>query len=142
MVPAMTKGFSILFMVRIDARPNAHADNKLAVINRQRLLKCLNNTYPSRPDGFATLSTRENDGEFVAAPPRGKTERLDRRLQERSSLGQGGQRPLRHDDVHLADEDLAELVKGHVASDLHQRGKLRIDGDVRLAHKLGLFKGL
>jgi 3-hydroxyacyl-CoA dehydrogenase/3a,7a,12a-trihydroxy-5b-cholest-24-enoyl-CoA hydratase len=42
----------------------------------------------------------------------------------------------------LADEDLKELVKGHLASDLHQRGKLRVDGDVRFAHKLGLFKGL
>jgi 3-hydroxyacyl-CoA dehydrogenase/3a,7a,12a-trihydroxy-5b-cholest-24-enoyl-CoA hydratase len=42
----------------------------------------------------------------------------------------------------LADEDLSELTKGHSASDLHQRGKLRVDGDVRLAHKLGLFKGL
>ncbi|MEO5729823.1 MAG: SCP2 sterol-binding domain-containing protein [Byssovorax sp.] len=42
----------------------------------------------------------------------------------------------------IADEDLAELVKGHLASDLHQRGKLRVDGDVRIAHKLGLFKGL
>ncbi len=42
----------------------------------------------------------------------------------------------------LADEELPELVKGHAASDLHQRGKLRVDGDVRFAHKLGLFKGL
>jgi 3-hydroxyacyl-CoA dehydrogenase/3a,7a,12a-trihydroxy-5b-cholest-24-enoyl-CoA hydratase len=44
--------------------------------------------------------------------------------------------------LRLADEDLTELVKGHSASDLHQRGKLRVDGDVRVAHKLGLFKGL
>ena len=42
----------------------------------------------------------------------------------------------------LADEVLSELVKGHVTSDLFQRGTLRVDGDVRLAHKLGLFKGL
>ena len=42
----------------------------------------------------------------------------------------------------LADEDLKELVRGSEASDLHQRGKLRVDGDVRIAHKLGLFKGL
>ncbi len=42
----------------------------------------------------------------------------------------------------LADEVLPELVKGHLASDLFQRGALRVDGDMRLAHKLGLFKGL
>jgi 3-hydroxyacyl-CoA dehydrogenase/3a,7a,12a-trihydroxy-5b-cholest-24-enoyl-CoA hydratase len=44
--------------------------------------------------------------------------------------------------LRLADADLSELVKGSDASDLHQRGKLRVDGDVRIAHKLGLFKGL
>jgi 3-hydroxyacyl-CoA dehydrogenase/3a,7a,12a-trihydroxy-5b-cholest-24-enoyl-CoA hydratase len=42
----------------------------------------------------------------------------------------------------LADDVLPELVRGHLASDLFQRGALRVDGDMRLAHKLGLFKGL
>ena len=28
------------------------------------------------------------------------------------------------------------------ARDLYQHGKLRVDGDVRLAHKLGFFKDL
>src|SRR5450755_4322282 len=68
-------------MFRIDARPDTHADNKLAAIDRQRLLKGLNNTHPGRLDVFAALSTGENDGEFVATQPRSKTERLDCRLQ-------------------------------------------------------------
>jgi 3-hydroxyacyl-CoA dehydrogenase/3a,7a,12a-trihydroxy-5b-cholest-24-enoyl-CoA hydratase len=42
----------------------------------------------------------------------------------------------------LAEEDLVALVKGTPAVDLHQRGKLRIDGDVRPAHKLAIFKDL
>jgi 3-hydroxyacyl-CoA dehydrogenase/3a,7a,12a-trihydroxy-5b-cholest-24-enoyl-CoA hydratase len=42
----------------------------------------------------------------------------------------------------LAEEDLLALVKGASAASLHQQGKLRIDGDVRPAHKLGFMKDL
>jgi (3R)-3-hydroxyacyl-CoA dehydrogenase / 3a,7a,12a-trihydroxy-5b-cholest-24-enoyl-CoA hydratase / enoyl-CoA hydratase 2 len=42
----------------------------------------------------------------------------------------------------LAEEDLLALAKGASASSLHQQGKLRIDGDVRPAHKLAIFKDL
>jgi (3R)-3-hydroxyacyl-CoA dehydrogenase / 3a,7a,12a-trihydroxy-5b-cholest-24-enoyl-CoA hydratase / enoyl-CoA hydratase 2 len=43
----------------------------------------------------------------------------------------------------LADEDLQALAKGTVtARDLFQQGKLRVDGDVRVAHRLGFFKNL
>lgn len=43
----------------------------------------------------------------------------------------------------LDDEDLVMLVKGEAtAKDLFQRGKLRVDGDVRLAHTLGFLNGL
>ena len=42
----------------------------------------------------------------------------------------------------LADEDLAALAKGQSAEDLHQRGRLRVDGEVRLAHKLSILKDL
>ncbi|HEU4407627.1 MAG TPA: SDR family NAD(P)-dependent oxidoreductase [Polyangiaceae bacterium] len=44
--------------------------------------------------------------------------------------------------VTLRDEDLAELARGASAQTLYQRGRLRVDGDVRVAHRLGLFKGL
>lgn len=43
----------------------------------------------------------------------------------------------------LSDDDLVVLVKGEESpQQLHQKGRLRIDGDVRVAHRLGLLKGL
>lgn len=43
----------------------------------------------------------------------------------------------------IADEDLAALASGAAdARDLYQRGKLRVDGDVRLAHGLSVFSKL
>jgi 3-hydroxyacyl-CoA dehydrogenase/3a,7a,12a-trihydroxy-5b-cholest-24-enoyl-CoA hydratase len=43
----------------------------------------------------------------------------------------------------IADADLVALCKDPASSrDLYQRGKLRVDGDVRLAHKLGFLKDL
>ena len=44
--------------------------------------------------------------------------------------------------VVLRDADLAELEGGTSAQSLYQRGRLRVDGDVRVAHRLGIFKGL
>ena len=43
----------------------------------------------------------------------------------------------------LADEDLAVLARGaEPVQHLFQTGRLRVDGDVRLAHRLGFLKGL
>ncbi len=43
----------------------------------------------------------------------------------------------------LNDGDLGELVRGEAsAQDLFQHGKLRADGDVTVAHRLGFLKGL
>jgi len=43
----------------------------------------------------------------------------------------------------LAEEDLVALARGAAdARDLFVRGKLRIDGDVRVAQRLGFLKGL
>jgi 3-hydroxyacyl-CoA dehydrogenase/3a,7a,12a-trihydroxy-5b-cholest-24-enoyl-CoA hydratase len=44
--------------------------------------------------------------------------------------------------VTISDEDLTALAKGASAQSLYQHGQLRVDGDVRLAHKLGIFKDL
>jgi 3-hydroxyacyl-CoA dehydrogenase/3a,7a,12a-trihydroxy-5b-cholest-24-enoyl-CoA hydratase len=43
--------------------------------------------------------------------------------------------------ITLKDEDLAGLSAGDVYG-LYQHGKLRVDGDVSVAHRLGLLKGL
>ena len=44
--------------------------------------------------------------------------------------------------ITISDEDLTALAKDASPQSLHQQGKLRVDGDVRLAHKLGIFKGV
>jgi len=43
----------------------------------------------------------------------------------------------------ISDDDLAELAKGAVdARELFQQGKLRVDGDITVAHRLGFLKKL
>jgi 3-hydroxyacyl-CoA dehydrogenase/3a,7a,12a-trihydroxy-5b-cholest-24-enoyl-CoA hydratase len=42
----------------------------------------------------------------------------------------------------LSDETLAEIAKGGDVRALYQHGKLRVGGEIRLAHKLGFLKGL
>ncbi len=44
--------------------------------------------------------------------------------------------------VTIGDEDLTSLVKGKNALSLFMHGALRVDGDVRLAHKLTILKDL
>ncbi len=44
--------------------------------------------------------------------------------------------------LKLSDDDLEALVKGDSVRDLFQRGRIRIDGDMRVAPKLNFFKGL
>ncbi|MBX3207817.1 MAG: SDR family NAD(P)-dependent oxidoreductase [Labilithrix sp.] len=42
----------------------------------------------------------------------------------------------------LGDDDLVALAKGETLRDLYQHGRVRIDGDPRVAHKLNFWKGL
>jgi 3-hydroxyacyl-CoA dehydrogenase/3a,7a,12a-trihydroxy-5b-cholest-24-enoyl-CoA hydratase len=44
--------------------------------------------------------------------------------------------------VTVADEDLAALLEGQPVQSLYQRGKLRVDGDVRVAHHLAALARL
>ena len=44
--------------------------------------------------------------------------------------------------LRLSDDDLEALAKGEALRDLYQHGRVRIDGDARVAHKLNFFKGL
>jgi 3-hydroxyacyl-CoA dehydrogenase/3a,7a,12a-trihydroxy-5b-cholest-24-enoyl-CoA hydratase len=60
------------------------------------------------------------------------------------TLELGGADPAKVDaTLTISDADLAALASGQTtAQKLYQHGKLRIDGDVSVAHRLGLFKGL
>ena len=42
----------------------------------------------------------------------------------------------------LTDADLVALAKGETLRDLYQHGRVRLDGDARIAQKLGFWKGL
>ena len=42
----------------------------------------------------------------------------------------------------LSDEDLTELATTGAAKDLYMSGKLRVDGDAKVAHRLTFFKAL
>ncbi len=42
----------------------------------------------------------------------------------------------------LSDDDLVALAKGESLRDLYQHGRVRIDGNTRVAHKLNFWKGL
>jgi 3-hydroxyacyl-CoA dehydrogenase/3a,7a,12a-trihydroxy-5b-cholest-24-enoyl-CoA hydratase len=44
--------------------------------------------------------------------------------------------------LKLSDDDLEALAKGEALRDLYQHGRVRIDGDTRIAHKLTFLKGL
>ena len=45
--------------------------------------------------------------------------------------------------VRMEEDDLVALVKGQAAAhDLFMHGKLRVDGDVRVAHNLGFLQNL
>jgi (3R)-3-hydroxyacyl-CoA dehydrogenase / 3a,7a,12a-trihydroxy-5b-cholest-24-enoyl-CoA hydratase / enoyl-CoA hydratase 2 len=60
------------------------------------------------------------------------------------TLPLGGADPAKVDaTITISDADLAALASGAAtARQLYQHGKLRVDGDVSVAHRLGLFKGL
>ena len=44
--------------------------------------------------------------------------------------------------ITLADEDLGELATTGAAKELYMNGKLRLDGDAKVAHRLTFFKAL
>jgi (3R)-3-hydroxyacyl-CoA dehydrogenase / 3a,7a,12a-trihydroxy-5b-cholest-24-enoyl-CoA hydratase / enoyl-CoA hydratase 2 len=60
------------------------------------------------------------------------------------TLPLGGADPARVDaTITISDADLAALASGQAtAQKLYQHGKLRVDGDVSVAHRLGFLKGL
>ncbi|HEY0194992.1 MAG TPA: SCP2 sterol-binding domain-containing protein, partial [Kofleriaceae bacterium] len=59
----------------------------------------------------------------------------------RHTISAGGSEPAA--TLTLNDADLAALASGQATpQQLYQQGKLRIDGDVSVGHRLGFLKGL
>jgi 3-hydroxyacyl-CoA dehydrogenase/3a,7a,12a-trihydroxy-5b-cholest-24-enoyl-CoA hydratase len=103
------------------------------------------------PSIFDKLSARLSDDGGIAAEVRAV---IQFRLIEPESAwlvdlseGHGAVKPGTRDGADvvftLKDEDLEALTRGDAdMRDLHQRGALRVDGDVRLAQRLSFLKGL
>jgi 3-hydroxyacyl-CoA dehydrogenase/3a,7a,12a-trihydroxy-5b-cholest-24-enoyl-CoA hydratase len=87
---------------------------------------------------FAALDKRLADNKALANEVRAKLifNVTDPAAAKTYELGSGTTATLT-----IADADLASLAAGNVKS-LYQHGKLRVDGDVSVAHRLGFLKGL
>ncbi|HEU0036044.1 MAG TPA: SDR family NAD(P)-dependent oxidoreductase [Kofleriaceae bacterium] len=94
------------------------------------------------PAIFAALDKRlaENPGlkQEVRATVKFDIEQTSR------TLDLGGSDPKKVDaTISMTDEDFVSLVSGKAnAKSLYQHGKLKVDGDVSVAHRLGFLKGL
>jgi 3-hydroxyacyl-CoA dehydrogenase/3a,7a,12a-trihydroxy-5b-cholest-24-enoyl-CoA hydratase len=93
---------------------------------------------PHAPKFFAALAKRIADNKAVANEVRAKvTFRVtDPEASQTFELGASA-----HTTLTVADADLPALAAGKVR-ELYQHGKLRIDGDVSVAHRLGFLKGV
>jgi 3-hydroxyacyl-CoA dehydrogenase/3a,7a,12a-trihydroxy-5b-cholest-24-enoyl-CoA hydratase len=98
---------------------------------------------PQAPKIFAALTRRlaEHPGLQNEVRATVKFEVVDAAISQTLALGGD---PDKVDAVcTLEDADLAALASGKAsAQSLYQRGKLRIDGDVSVGHRLGFLKGL
>ncbi|HEX3764145.1 MAG TPA: SDR family NAD(P)-dependent oxidoreductase [Kofleriaceae bacterium] len=99
---------------------------------------------PQAPKIFAALARRLVDNPGLKQEVRA-TVRFDVKDPDASqTLELGGADPKKVDAVcTLGDADLAALASGKAsARQLFQQGKLRIDGDISVGHRLGFLKGL
>jgi 3-hydroxyacyl-CoA dehydrogenase/3a,7a,12a-trihydroxy-5b-cholest-24-enoyl-CoA hydratase len=99
---------------------------------------------PQAPKVFAALGKRLADKPGLAQEVRA-TVRFDVKNPDVShTLALGGADPNKVDAVcTISDADLAQLASGNATPQkLYQQGKLRIDGDVSVGHRLGFLKGL
>lgn len=99
---------------------------------------------PQAPKIFAALTKRLADNPGLKQEVRA-TVKLDVKDPAASqTLELGGADPSKVDaTLTISDADLASLASGKAtARQLFQQGKLRIDGDVSVGHRLGFFKGL
>jgi 3-hydroxyacyl-CoA dehydrogenase/3a,7a,12a-trihydroxy-5b-cholest-24-enoyl-CoA hydratase len=63
-------------------------------------------------------------------------------LKNGSGAVKEGTDPKADATLKLSDEVLDLLAKGENPRDLFQHGRIRVDGDVRVAHKLAFLKSL
>jgi (3R)-3-hydroxyacyl-CoA dehydrogenase / 3a,7a,12a-trihydroxy-5b-cholest-24-enoyl-CoA hydratase / enoyl-CoA hydratase 2 len=99
---------------------------------------------PQAPKIFAALAKRVAENPGLRQEVRA-TVRFDVKDAETSQTVElGGADPRKVDAVcTLGDADLAALASGKAsARQLFQQGKLRIDGDLSVGHRLGFLKGL
>jgi 3-hydroxyacyl-CoA dehydrogenase/3a,7a,12a-trihydroxy-5b-cholest-24-enoyl-CoA hydratase len=93
---------------------------------------------PNAPKFFAALEKRLSENKALGQEVRARVtfNVTDPATTKAFELGKGTEAVLT-----LADADLPALASGNLKS-LFQHGKLRVDGDVSVAHRLGFLKGL
>ena len=99
---------------------------------------------PQAPRIFAALARRLTDNPGLKQEVRA-TVKFDVKDPDASQTVElGGADPKKVDAVcTLCDADLAALASGKAsARQLYQQGKLKIDGDISVGHRLGFLKGL
>jgi 3-hydroxyacyl-CoA dehydrogenase/3a,7a,12a-trihydroxy-5b-cholest-24-enoyl-CoA hydratase len=139
------------FLRKMDARRGAEVVAKLrgstpaaAAPARPAAAPAATAAEPAAPRIFAALSKRLADNPGLKQEVRAtvKFDVKDAAVSE--TLALGGADPAKVDAVcTLNDADLASLASGKAsAKQLFQQGKLKIDGDVSVGHRLGFLKGL
>jgi 3-hydroxyacyl-CoA dehydrogenase/3a,7a,12a-trihydroxy-5b-cholest-24-enoyl-CoA hydratase len=99
---------------------------------------------PQAAKVFAALARRLADKPGLAQEVRATVKFEIKNPDASQTLDLGGADPKKVDAVcTINDADLAELASGKATPQkLYQQGKLRIDGDVSVGHRLGFLKGL
>ncbi len=90
---------------------------------------------PIAPKFFAALQKRLADNKGLAGEVRAKLTFVVGDAKQTFDLGDA------QATLTIADADLPALAAGNVKS-LYQHGKLRVDGDISVAHRLGFLKGV
>jgi 3-hydroxyacyl-CoA dehydrogenase/3a,7a,12a-trihydroxy-5b-cholest-24-enoyl-CoA hydratase len=97
---------------------------------------------PQAPKIFAALDKRLAENPGLAKEVRAAIEFVVDG--HRKSIALDAKDPTKVDaTIAVGDADFAQLASGKAtAKSLYQHGKLRVDGDVSVAHRLGFLKGL
>jgi 3-hydroxyacyl-CoA dehydrogenase/3a,7a,12a-trihydroxy-5b-cholest-24-enoyl-CoA hydratase len=93
---------------------------------------------PNAPKFFAALEKRLAENKQLAAEVRASLTFNIKDPDASKSFELGGDIKT---VLTIADADLPALAAGNVKS-LYQHGKLRVDGDISVAHRLGFLKGV